>query len=135
MRLLSWFQRLFAGSVPKTRTRPPKWRKTLKDLQAENRSLSGEEMEWARDYPSVFPLASCNVRPGASYARSHENAPVVEMGNASVLRRNVRIDGFDVIVGSIDNVNGWAGSSAKERKQGLHPSRDSFNNVNVEVQS
>src|SRR5512140_2453159 len=50
MRLLSWLQRFLSPSIPKPQPRPREWRKTLDDLRAENRSLSGNEMEWARDY-------------------------------------------------------------------------------------
>ena len=49
-KLHSWLRRLFAGESKKSRSRPPEWNKTLSDLTAENRSLSGEEIEWARQY-------------------------------------------------------------------------------------
>ena len=48
MKLPSWFARLFGGGEP--RPRPAGWNKTLSDLDAEKRSLSGEEIEWAREY-------------------------------------------------------------------------------------
>jgi hypothetical protein len=47
--VLSWLKRLF-GPAPPFRPRPPEWRKTLQDLDAEKRNLSGEEIEWARDF-------------------------------------------------------------------------------------
>lgn len=45
----NWLKGLL-GIEPEWRPRPAEWRKTLDDLTAENRSLSGEEIEWARDY-------------------------------------------------------------------------------------
>jgi hypothetical protein len=48
-KILAWLYRL-CGGYTEPGPRPPDWKKTLDDLSAENRSLSGEEIEWARQY-------------------------------------------------------------------------------------
>lgn len=54
MKLPAWLAklpgRLLGTDDVEWRPRPTEWNKTLDDLSAENRSLSGEEMEWARQY-------------------------------------------------------------------------------------
>ena len=50
VKVLDWLRRFFGETVKEPRPRPPDWNKTLSDLAAENRSLSGEEIEWARQY-------------------------------------------------------------------------------------
>lgn len=50
MSILSWLKKLLNDDLPTFRPRPADWSKTLDDLDAEKRSLSGEEIEWARDY-------------------------------------------------------------------------------------
>jgi hypothetical protein len=51
MNIFSWLLRISGfGPEPEPRPRPPDWTKTLADLDAEKRSLTGEEIEWARDY-------------------------------------------------------------------------------------
>jgi hypothetical protein len=49
MSLLTRLQQLL-GLSDETPPRPAGWNKTLDDLTAENRSLSGHEIEWAREY-------------------------------------------------------------------------------------
>src|SRR5262245_53758486 len=48
MKLLAWLGSLF--EEPKPKPRPPGWSKTLDALTGETRSLSGDEIEWARQY-------------------------------------------------------------------------------------
>jgi hypothetical protein len=51
MSIFSWLQRISGfGLEPEPRPRPADWNKTLADLDAEKRSLSGEEIGWAREY-------------------------------------------------------------------------------------
>jgi hypothetical protein len=50
MYIFTRFMRLLSGTIPEPRPRPADWNKTFADLEKENRSLSGEEMDWARDY-------------------------------------------------------------------------------------
>jgi hypothetical protein len=49
MSIFSFLQRL-VGADPEPKPRPAGWNKTLNDLSAENRSLTGQEIEWAREY-------------------------------------------------------------------------------------
>jgi hypothetical protein len=71
MSILSWLQNLFTDPPPKPR--PPDWKKTLSDLTAENRSLTGQEIEWAREY-EVEQLRSWARFPknGELYEASHD---------------------------------------------------------------
>lgn len=50
MKLPAWLNAILGldDGVPKPR--PSGWNKTLDDLDAEKRSLSGDEIEWAREY-------------------------------------------------------------------------------------
>lgn len=50
MSVLSWLKKWLSDDLPQFRPRPAGWNKTLDDLDAEKRSLAGEEIEWARDY-------------------------------------------------------------------------------------
>lgn len=50
MSLFSWLAGLFDDTPAPSKPRPPDWNKTLADLSAEQRNLSGQEIEWARDY-------------------------------------------------------------------------------------
>jgi hypothetical protein len=71
MGLGEWLKRLFEEPPPKPR--PVGWNKTLKDLDAEKRSLTGDEMRWAREYEQEelrkwarFP------KDGDEYAARHD---------------------------------------------------------------
>jgi hypothetical protein len=48
MGIFSFLKQLVADPEPKPR--PADWHKTLDDLTAENRSLTGDEIGWAREY-------------------------------------------------------------------------------------
>ena len=49
--MIGWLKKLLAGVEPgPPQPRPPDWNKTLDDLTKENRSLSGDEIRWAREY-------------------------------------------------------------------------------------
>jgi hypothetical protein len=50
MKILAWLKSLLDDTPPPYRPRPAGWNKTLADLDAEKRSLSGEEIHWAREY-------------------------------------------------------------------------------------
>lgn len=50
MSIFTWLKSLLDDTPPPFKPRPPGWNKTLADLDAEKRSLSGEEIHWAREY-------------------------------------------------------------------------------------
>jgi hypothetical protein len=50
MKILAWLKNLLDDTPAPFKPRPPGWNKTLADLDAEKRSLSGEEIHWAREY-------------------------------------------------------------------------------------
>jgi len=49
MSFWSWFKEQL-GAMPERKPRPAGWNKTFADLDAEKRSLSFHEIEWAREY-------------------------------------------------------------------------------------
>ncbi len=72
MSLFSWLQRALGfGPEPEPRPRPADWNKTLADLSAENRSLSGEEIGWAREYERE------QLRSWARFPRNNEEFEAV----------------------------------------------------------
>lgn len=50
MGIWSWFRRKPQRPARAHRLRPPDWNRTIDDLMAEKRTISGEEIEWARSY-------------------------------------------------------------------------------------
>lgn len=50
MSILSWFRRKQPTPRRPFRHRPSDWAKTLDDLMSEKRTISSEEIEWARSY-------------------------------------------------------------------------------------
>lgn len=50
MKLLAWLRELLRDKRLDPVPRPQGWNKTLADLHAENRNLSGHEIAWAREY-------------------------------------------------------------------------------------
>jgi hypothetical protein len=79
---------------------PPRWNKTIDDLMAEKRAISGDEVEWARDYERS------QLRPWARFPRdaevfeaqadlkldylTHWSAPFTG-GGSCVIRKGTRI--------------------------------------------
>lgn len=50
MNLFSWLRQLFDDTPPAPKPRPAGWNKTLAGLQAQQRSATGDEIAWAREY-------------------------------------------------------------------------------------
>ena len=50
MSVLGWLRKNLSRPPKAPQPRPANWTKTLSDLAAENRNLSGQEIEWAREY-------------------------------------------------------------------------------------
>ena len=54
------------SALPERKPVPPGWNKTIEDLMAEKRTVSGDEIEWAREYERS------QLRPWARFPRDGE---------------------------------------------------------------